>query len=57
MLLVRNIRLPLTLRDPDAEAVAKALRLLRLHRSQTSHCGVARLSVDARRGKDRKSVV
>lgn len=51
MLLVRNIRLPLTLRDPDAEAVAKALRLLRLHRSQTSHCGVARLSVDARRGK------
>ena len=51
MLLVRNIRLPLTLRDPDAEAVAKALRLLRLHRSQTFHCGVARLSVDARRGK------
>ena len=51
MLLVRNIRLPLTLRDPDAEAVAKALRLLRLHRSQTSRCGVARLSVDARRGK------
>ena len=29
MLLVRNIRLPLNLRDPDAEAVAKALRLLR----------------------------
>ena len=51
MLLVRNIRLPLTLRDPDAEAVSKALRLLRLHRSQTSRCGVARLSVDARRGK------
>ena len=51
MLLVRNIRLPLTLRDPDAEAVAKALRLLRLHRSQTSRCGVARLSVDARHGK------
>ena len=51
MLLVRNIRLPLTLRDPDAEAVSKALRLLRLHRSQTARCGVARLSVDARRGK------
>ena len=51
MLLVRNIRLPLTLHDPDAEAAAKALRILHLRRSQISHCGVARLSVDARRGK------
>ena len=51
MLLVRNIRLPLTLHDPDAEAAAKALRILHLRRSQTFHCGVARLSVDARRGK------
>ena len=30
MLLVRNIRLPLTCPDPDAEAAAKALAILRV---------------------------
>ena len=50
MLLVRNIRLPLTCPDPDAEAAAKALAILRVPARKAAHCGVARLSVDARHG-------
>ena len=50
MLLVRNIRLPLTCPDPDAEAAAKALAILRVPARKAAHCGVAKLSVDARRG-------
>ena len=50
MLLVRNIRLPLTCPDPDAEAAAKALAILRVPTRRAAHCGVAKLSVDARRG-------
>ena len=50
MLLVRNIRLPLTCPDPDAEAAAKALAILRVPARRAAHCGVAKLSVDARRG-------
>lgn len=47
MLLVRNIRLPLTCPDPDAEAAAKALAILRVPARRAAHCGVAKLSVDA----------
>ena len=50
MLLVRNIRLPLTCPDPDAEAAAKALAILRVPARRAAHCGVAKLSVDARHG-------
>ena len=50
MLLVRNIRLPLTCPDPDAEAAVKALAILRVPARKAAHCGVAKLSVDARRG-------
>ena len=50
MLLVRNIRLPLTCPDPDAEAATKALAILRVPTRRAAHCGVAKLSVDARRG-------
>ena len=50
MLLVRNIRLPLTCLDPDAEAAAKALAILRVPARKAAHCGVAKLSVDARHG-------
>ena len=50
MLLVRNIRLPLTCPDPDAEAAAKALAILRVPARKVAHCGVAKLSVDARHG-------
>ena len=46
MLLVRNIRLPLTCPDPDAEAAAKALAILRVPARRAAHCGVAKLSVD-----------
>ena len=51
MLLVRNIRLPLSCADPDAEATAKALRILRVPPRRTADTGVAKLSVDARHGK------
>ena len=40
MLLVRNIRLPLTCPDPDAEAAAKALAILRVPARKAAHCGV-----------------
>ena len=49
MLLVRNIRLPLTCSDPEAEAVQRALRILRLPAGNAAG-GIAKLSVDARHG-------
>ncbi len=48
MLLVRNIRLPLAARESDA--FDKALSLARLSAQKIAHMGVAKLSVDARRG-------
>ena len=51
MLLVRNIRLPLSCPDPDAEAAAQALHILRVPAHKAARCGVAKLSVDARHGK------
>ena len=51
MLLVRNIRLPLICPDPEAEAAAQALHILRVPARKAAHCGVAKLSVDARHGK------
>ena len=51
MLLVRNIRLPLSCPDPDAEAAAQALHILRVPALKAARCGVAKLSVDARHGK------
>ena len=50
MLLVRNIRLPLTCSDPEAEAVRRALRILRLPAGNAAGGGIAKLSVDARHG-------
>ena len=50
MLLVRNIRLPLSCPDPEAEAQRRARKLLGLPPSRTVEGGIARLSVDARRG-------
>ena len=41
MLLVRNIRLPLTCPDPEAEAGAQALRILRVPPSRAARCGEA----------------
>lgn len=51
MLLVRNIRLSLSCPDPNAEAAAQARHILHLLPEQVAHTGVAKLSVDARRGK------
>lgn len=51
MLLVRNIRLPLSCAAPDAEATGKALRILRVPPAGVAQCGVAKMSVDARHGK------
>lgn len=48
MILVRNIRLPLSC--GEQEAGARALKLLHLAPGRVAHCGVAKLSVDARRG-------
>lgn len=65
MILVRDIRLPLD--APEGQAFARALRALGVPRAQVGDLGVAKLSVDARRGQpklvytvavtDRKSVV
>ena len=49
MILVRNIRLPLSAREP--QAFEKALREARIPRAKVQHLGVAKLSVDARRGQ------
>ena len=46
MILVRDIRLPLSAGEP--QAFEKALHLARIPRSKAAHLGVARLSVDAR---------
>ena len=51
MLLVRSIRVPITVNDPEKEAVGRALRLLKCTKDQAASCGVAKLSVDARHGK------
>ena len=48
MLLVRNIRLPLSC--GEAEAIHKARKILHLPAGVSARCGVARLSVDARHG-------
>lgn len=49
MILVRDIRLPLSAVEP--QAFEKALHLARIPRSRAAHLGVARLSVDARHGQ------
>ena len=49
MILVRDIRLPLSAGEP--QAFEKALHLARIPRSRAAHLGVARLSVDARHGQ------
>ena len=49
MILVRNIRLPLS--AGEAQAFEKALHALHLPRGKAQHLGVAKLSVDARRGQ------
>lgn len=51
MLLVRNIRLSLTCKDPTGEAVTQAKRAVGLPRERAVQAGIAKLSVDARRGK------
>ena len=50
MILVRNIRLPLSSPDPEQEAVRQAYRTLRLRGNAPAQAGVAKLSVDARHG-------
>lgn len=50
MLLVRNIRLPLTCSDPGVEAVRRARKILGLPASAAAGGGIAKLSVDARHG-------
>ena len=49
MILIRDIRLPLSAGEP--QAYEKALRLARIPRGKVSHLGIARLSVDARHGQ------
>lgn len=49
MLLVRDIRLPLS--AGEDEAVARALKILGMRRADVAQAGIARLSVDARRGR------
>ena len=53
MILIRDIRLPLS--AGEQQAYEKALHLARIPRSRVSHLGIAKLSVDARHGQDRKS--
>ena len=50
MLLVRDLRLPLSCPDHEAEATARALRILRVKPAAVASSGVAKLSVDARHG-------
>ena len=54
MILVRNIRLPLSAAEP--QAFEKALHTLRVPRSKVEHTGVAKLSVDARHGQPHLAV-
>ena len=51
MLLVRGIRLPLTVCAPEQEATARALQALGLAPGAAAATGVAKLSVDARHGR------
>ena len=51
MLLVRNIRLSLNCPDYESEAVRQALRILRVPPAKAAHCGISKLSVDARHGR------
>lgn len=51
MLLVRGIRLPLTVKQPEQEAAQRALKILNCRREQAVSVGVAKLSVDARHGR------
>lgn len=48
MLLVRDIRLPLS--ATEADACRRAMRLLHISESKVAECGVSKLSVDARHG-------
>ena len=50
MLLVRNLRIPLSCKDVEAETQRQALRILRVPPHKAAHCGIAKLSVDARHG-------
>lgn len=49
MILIRNIRLPLSAGEP--QAFEKALREAHIPRKEVEHLGVAKLSVDARHGQ------
>ena len=49
MILVRNIRLPLSAGEP--QAFEKALREARILRAKVQHLGVAKLSVDVYEGR------
>ena len=49
MILVRDIRLPLSAGEP--QAFEKALHLARIPRGKVAHLGVSKLSVDARHGQ------
>lgn len=49
MILIRNIRLPLSAGEP--QVFEKALREARIPRKEVAHLGIARLSVDARHGQ------
>ena len=51
MYLVRNIRLPLSVKTPEAEAVRRAVKTMGVAPDRVAHSGVAKLSVDARHGK------
>lgn len=48
MILVRNLRLPLSCPDPEQEAVRRACKILHLPLTRAAHTGIAKLSVDAR---------
>ena len=51
MLLVRGVRLPLDTPRPEAEAAERARKILKVRPGDVAGAGVARLSVDARRGR------
>lgn len=50
MLLVRGLRVPLNVAQPEKQAIAMALKTLRIAENAVAKTGVAKLSVDARRG-------
>lgn len=51
MILVRGIRVDLNAAQPEKQAQTMALKILRIRESEVAQAGVAKLSVDARRGK------